>query len=239
MPLVTVTVLQYKPQHWYRAFANMGRWLMRPFVAEGLTFQKMLGSGQHYGLVPDLSRYVFLGVWDSEQQARQFFQSNDWQQHSRQTAQTGTLWLVPLKSHGLWDGQNPFTCSELSSQPVSELIGQPVSELTSQPVAVLTRATIRSSKLLDFWRHVPQARQRLQAQGDNLLFGIGVGEKPVVQQCTISVWRNASAIDGFAYRQSGHKEVVKLTRQRNWYAEELFARFAVLRAEGEVFAGIS
>ena len=73
--------------------------------------------------------------------------------------------------------------------------------------------------------------EHLAAQGDRLLFGIGVGEVPLVQQCTISVWRDAAAIDQYAYRQTGHREVVKLTRQRQWYSEELFARFAVLRWE--------
>ena len=136
-----------------------------------------------------------------------------------------TLYLEPYHAHGLWDGKNPFSANGNGST-----IGQPPNDNT--PVAVLTRATIRPGALVDFWQYVPTARQKLIDHKDNLLFAIGVGEKPVVQQCTISVWRNRAAVEQFAYRQSGHKEVVRRTRDRRWYSEELFARFTVLKAEG-------
>ncbi len=227
MSIVTVTVLNYQPGGQYRAFANVGRWMIRPFKAEGLQFQKLLGSGQNFGLVPNWSTYVFLGVWDTETQARHFFQTPDWQFYLEKTQATGTLWLQPFKSQGQWDGRNPFlTEVALQQNP------------PNQPIAVLTRATIRTRSLLDFWRHVPQARQRLNDHQQDLLFSIGVGEKPVVQQATISVWRDAAAVEQFAYRQSGHKEIVRLTRQRKWYSEELFARFTVLAMEGTLFTRV-
>lgn len=199
---------------------------MRPFQAGGLQFQKLMGSGRGFGIIPDFSTYVFLAAWDSEEAARQFFQSERWGQFIQKAHQTGTLWLEPLKSHGAWDKQNPFVPQT------------PVHSGGNLPVAVLTRATIRTGALLDFWRHVPQARSRLASHQHSLLFSIGVGEKPLVQQCTVSVWRDAAAIDQFAYRQSGHKEIVRATRQRRWYTEELFARFTVWRAEGAVFASV-
>lgn len=230
MSIVTVTVLKYRSGGRYRAFANVGRWMMRPFRAEGLRFQKLLGSGQNFGLMPDLSTYVFLSVWDTETQARQFFQTPDWQFFLEKTEATGTLWLQPFKSQGNWDGANPFGSS-------ADLAG--VNPNPESPVAVLTRATIRTRSLLDFWRHVPQARQRLNDHRDDLLFSIGVGEKPVTQQATVSVWRNAAAVEQFAYRQSGHKEIVRMTRQRKWYSEELFARFTVLATEGALFGPLA
>ncbi|GAA4458487.1 hypothetical protein GCM10023189_30840 [Nibrella saemangeumensis] len=223
--VVTFTILRYHSGQQYHAFANIGRWMMKPFSAGGLRFQKMMGSGRGFGLIPDFSTYVFLAVWDNEQAARSFFQADRWQQYSRKAAQTGTLWMEPIKSHGQWSGENPFAPEQ--AQVITPNL----------PVAVLTRATIRTGALLDFWRHVPQARSRLGEQ-PNLLFSIGVGEKPLVQQCTVSVWRNAAAIDQFAYRQSGHKEIVKATRQRRWYTEELFARFSVRSAEGSIFTTI-
>ena len=228
MPIITITVFQYKPLARFRAFANMGRVLMQPPQEDGLRFSRLMGSGLNFGLIPNLSTYVFLGVWDDDAAARAFPQTAIYRQLSDGVQQTGTLYLQPQRAHGLWDGQNPF--SESASRSVGESV--------SQPVVVLTRATIRPRALLDFWRHVPQARQRLTAHADDLLFGIGVGEVPVVQQCTISVWRNAAAIDQYAYRKSGHKEVVRLTRERKWYTEEMFARFSVLRADGELFAPV-
>lgn len=219
MTYVTVTVFRYHPRARFRAFANMGRVLMQPVKAEGLRFSKLMGSGIDFGLVPDLSTYVHLGVWESEQQADSFRQTDAHQNLGRGTEHISTLGLSPLKSHGLWDGVNPFAA--ISEQPAANASEQ------KSLIAVLTRATIRPRALPDFWRHVPQARQRLREQGGNLLFGIGVGEVPLVQQCTLSIWRDAAAVDQYAYRQSGHREVVRLTRQRDWYSEELFARFAV------------
>lgn len=224
MSLVTVTVFHYHPRARFRAFANMGRVLMQPIRAEGLRFSKLMGSGIDFGLVPDFSTYVHLGVWESERHASAFGQTRAYQHLAHGTDRVSTLHLSPLKSHGMWDGMNPF-----------QVGSEAVLRLPTQQVAVLTRATIRPRALPDFWRHVPQARQRLRDQADNLLFGIGVGEVPLVQQCTISVWRDVAAVEQYAYRQSGHREVVRLTRQRQWYSEELFARFAVLRMEGNLF----
>ena len=242
MSIVTVTVFCYEPRARFRAFANMGRVRMQPLRDKGLQFGKLLGSGIDFGLIPDFSTYVFLGVWDYTS-THAFLQTDIYEHLSQGTQQTSTLYLQTQRAHGLWDGQNPF------HESVSRSVGKSGSQSTeprttndklqtTNPVAVLTRATIRPRALLDFWRHVPQARQRLTDQGDDLLFGIGVGEVPLMQQCTISVWRNAAAVDRYAYHQSGHREVVRRTRERNWYAEELFARFTVLRAEGAMFAPV-
>lgn len=231
MPIVTVSVFQYGSGSRFRAFANMGRMMMRPFVVEGLTFQKFLGSGHNFGLLPNFSTYVFLGVWDTQTQANQFLTSPDFAILTVGTEKVRTLYLKPYQAHGLWDGVKPFTVNNEQLTMNSGDDGKLVAAHYSL-VAVLTRATIRTGALFDFWRHVPAARQKLIDHKDNLLFAIGVGEKPVVQQCTITVWRNSDAVNQFAYRQSGHKEVVRLTRQRKWFNEELFARFTVLKADG-------
>lgn len=231
MSIVTVTVFHYEPLARFRAFANMGRVLLQPFRAEGLRFSKLMGTGINFGLIPNLSTYVFLGVWEDDITARAFAQTDIYQQLSQGSGQTSTLYLQPQRAHGLWDGQNPFDLPHES--PTTNRKRQ-----TNAPVAVLTRATIRTRALPDFWQHVPQARQRLTDHADDLLFGIGAGEVPLVQQCTISVWRDAAAVDRYAYRQSGHREVVRLTRERKWYVEDLFARFTVLRAEGALFAPV-
>lgn len=237
MSIVTITVLQYEPLSRLRAFANMGRVLSSPFRAEGLEFSKLMGSGFNFGVIPNLSTYVFLGVWNDDRAARTFPQTEIYHRLSQGTGQTSTLYLQPQRAHGLWDGQNPFNFSQ-ESRTTNHKSRWGTAQ-TTNPVAVLTRATIRPRALLDFWRHVPQARQRLTDHADDLLFGIGVGEVPLIQQCTISVWRDAAAVDRYAYRQSGHKEVVRLTRERKWYSEELFARFDVLQAEGDLFEPVN
>ena len=58
-----------------------------------------------------------------------------------------------------------------------------------------------------------------------LALSIGVGEWPLIQQATISIWKTQAEMMDYAYKNQKHKEVVKLTRQLKWYKEELFARF--------------
>lgn len=68
---------------------------------------------------------------------------------------------------------------------------------------------------------------------EGLLFAIGIGEVPIVQQATFSLWENSRLMQQYAYRSPHHKEVVKRTRELGWYKEELFARFHPYRSEGE------
>ncbi|MCY7359706.1 MAG: DUF3291 domain-containing protein [Rudanella sp.] len=237
MPIITVTVLQYRPGARLRAFANMGRVMMKPFVAEGLTFHKLLGSGHNLGLMPNFSTYVFLGVWDTETQAEQFLASAQFEILTQGTDDVSTLYLEPYQAHGSWDGVNPFSVSSDQSRRGTAAVssnGSTSRKPSGSLVAVLTRATIRPGALFEFWRNVPAVRQKMADHKDNLLFAIGVGEKPVVQQCTISVWRSSEAINQFAYRQSGHKEVVRESRTRHWFNEDLFARFRVRKVSGSM-----
>jgi len=49
----------------------------------------------------------------------------------------------------------------------------------------------------------------------------------------VSVWRNAADLVGFAYRHPEHRAAIIRTPAKGWYAEELFARFAVLDVVGD------
>ncbi|TGE29944.1 spheroidene monooxygenase [Hymenobacter metallicola] len=186
----------------------------------GLRFQKLLGSGAGgFGALPNLRRYGFMAVWDSAEAAAQFFATHPlWQQYQQRTQEIWTAELAPLKSHGLWDGVNPFDYQ-------AEDAG------AEGPVAVLTRASIRWTKALRFWRYVAPTSATV-AQAPGVRAAIGLGELPVVRQATFSLWESAQAMQHYAYRSDKHKEVIRLTRQENWYGEELFARFRVLASVG-------
>ena len=67
-----------------------------------------------------------------------------------------------------------------------------------------------------------------------LLVALGVGERQVGLQGTFSMWESAAALRSFAYAGRAHAEVVRQTARQRWYAEELFAGFAVLDAAGTV-----
>ncbi len=71
-----------------------------------------------------------------------------------------------------------------------------------------------------------------------LLLAIGIGEAPVGLQGTFSVWQDNRSLTDFAHRRDrAPRRDRQRTRELGWYAEELFARFAVLDAEGRFGGG--
>jgi hypothetical protein len=67
-----------------------------------------------------------------------------------------------------------------------------------------------------------------------LATAFGIGEAPVGVQGTFSVWRDSAAIHDFAYMGAAHREAISRTADVGWYAEELFARFALLESMGTI-----
>ncbi|MBN8682537.1 MAG: hypothetical protein J0L99_07785 [Chitinophagales bacterium] len=191
--------------------------------APGLQFYKLMGSGAGNGfsLWPNWRVYSLLGVWESEAAHQDFWQHNPFALAAQRRAEEQLrVHLRPLRTHGTWDGVNPFT-DRLSEQPLRP----------EQAVAVLTRARVRTQRLPEFWRHVPGSSASLEGR-PGLKLQIGVGETPLIYQATFSVWDNFEAVQQFAYRDKAHGEVVRKTRDRNWYAEDMFTRFAVEGIEG-------
>jgi hypothetical protein len=108
----------------------------------------------------------------------------------------------------------------------------PSSGRTGGMVLALTRARLRPAKALTFWKAVPPVARAL-AGAPGLLARFGVGEAPVGWQGTVSVWRSAADLTTFAYRQPEHRAVIAATPAIRWYAEDLFARFAVRDISGD------
>lgn len=209
------------------AFAQMGRmtgWPLANPLADvaGLRFGRLLGSGggNGFALRPNFGVYAFLGHWDDRAAADAFLSSHPWLLAAKhRTRERATFYLKPTMTHGEWGGRKPFTPEPDAYNPAG-------------PVAVITRATIRTRKLPDFWRYVPKTSASIYDQPARLL-SLGVGEYPVFMQATFSLWTSGKAMQDFAYRSEHHKEVVKLTRERNWYKEEMFTRFQVLEVDGQ------
>lgn len=224
MFLTTVSVFTLAPGHRRWALAQMGTAPGALRRAAGLRFCKLLGSGAAggFGLWPNLDRYALLAVWDSADAASAFFGQHPWwAAYQRRCRETWTAHLLPLRAHGRWDGQQPF--------------GEPEGPADAGPVAVLTRASINWLKTPRFWRYVAPTSAAL-ANAPGVVLALGLGELPVVRQATFSVWRSAAAMQQYAYRDPRHREAMRLTRHEDWYSEELFARFRVLRSEGTVDA---
>ena len=185
---------------------------------KGLKFYKMLGTGAGAGfsLRPDFSTYALLTVWDTEQcKLKAFDKAAILQAFFDRSAEQRIYSLRPIHTYGNWSGQSPFKVQK---------------PLGNKPIGVITRATLNPNRLLDFWRHVPQASRAIK-QAKGVGFFKGIGEWPFVQQATFSVWESAEAIRTFAYVSQAHASIVKKTRQRKWYKEDMFNRFEVLSEE--------
>lgn len=208
-------------------FLQMGRvpdlpGIPSPFVAvPGLRFSRLLGSGagNGFGLRPNLGVYALLGHWTDRAAAERYFAEDAWfGQARRRSNEVATFYLDATMTHGQWGGERPFPDHRDAYDP-------------ARPVAVITRATIRTRKLIDFWRHVPRTSAAVYEHPARKL-SVGIGEYPAFMQATFSLWTTGKAMMDFAYRDDHHREVIRLTRARNWYKEEMFTRFTVVDVVG-------
>ncbi|TVP43686.1 MAG: spheroidene monooxygenase [Mongoliibacter sp.] len=187
---------------------------------QGLTFYKILGSGVRNGFsaIPNFGTYVLLCVWESEADSSKFFKEHPFfKTYQKRSVENFTVYLHFAESHGVWDGTQPFTKNCKLS--------------LDKPVLILTRASIRLNKLWSFWNKVGKVSKSLNHY-DDVVLSIGVGEWPLIQQATLSIWRTQSEMLDYAYKNPKHKEVVLLSRKLNWYKEEMFARFVPYKFEG-------
>jgi hypothetical protein len=56
-------------------------------------------------------------------------------------------------------------------------------------------------------------------------------------QGTFSLWRDSAALTRFAYDGAPHRTAISEAARRDWFAEALFARFAVLATAGTIDGG--
>ncbi len=187
----------------------------------GLTFSKLLGTGSGRTFTvrdADPRHWAILCCWSDPESARRFDDSpvvHRWDTRSEERAK---ITLRPLTSRGSWSNRQPF--------------GAPISHRWDGPIAAITRARIKPRHWPTFWRAVPPVSLDLRRH-DGLKLAIGIGEAPVGLQGTFSLWRDSKALTDFAQRGDAHQEAVRRTAEIGWYAEELFARFAVLELDGD------
>ncbi|GEO06812.1 hypothetical protein AAE02nite_44760 [Adhaeribacter aerolatus] len=219
--ITTLTLFGIQKGHWRWGLAQMGTMPPRLQQTPGLQFFKLLGSGKGrvFSLTPDFYLYGLMAVWETEAQADIFFSHSDiireYQEHCQES---WTVKLLPLKAHGKWDGKSPF-------------IPAPEYNQINGPLAVLTRASINLRALPAFWKYGKETSKALE-QAPGLVAAVGLGELPFVRQATFSIWENEQQMVQYAYQNAHHQQVIRKTRQDNWYAEELFARFRVISATG-------
>jgi len=219
MQTISIRFLRFKGFSKKRfALAAMGKSRFTPWVGEGLVFAKHLGVGKGNGfsLIPDFSTYAFLGVFESESHSSDFFHRNtQWLDYSSQSNDVTGWDGFAIKGHGTWNQQQPFEFYDLPPN-------------FDGKIAVITRASIRWSQAWRFWMNVPASSKNIEQQ-EGLLLAKGVGELPIVEQATFSLWNSQKELDQFAYRSRQHAPMIKKTRQYNWYKEEMFIRMAIFK----------
>ena len=186
--LTTITFFKFrKNKSW--AFAQMGLLPRKLQKTEGLSFFKLMGTGggNGFSLRPDFGTYALLGVWESQNAASDFFEKNETiNRYKSKAFATRTIKMISLKSNGFWSGQNPFPEQK------------PIKSGKKMPVAIITRATLRFSKLISFWKSVPAASAAIE-QAKGVKYFKGIGEWPFIQQATLSLWDSFDSVNNFAY----------------------------------------
>ena len=221
MPAVTTLTLFTFKRNKFWAFKQMGIAAGKLKSVEGLQFFKFLGTGggSGFSLSPDFSTYAFLGVWNDRSQYNDCMNEHPvFLQYKEKASSQRELVLSPVNSHGKWSGKNPFKTQENQKSRFED---------SNLKAVVITRATLRWNRLLSFWKAVPAASRAINnAQG--VSYFKGIGELPFIQQATVSIWESFEAVNTFAYKGKEHATIVKETKQKKWYKEDLFSRFFLI-----------
>jgi spheroidene monooxygenase len=187
-------------------------------------FWKLCGSGTGEGFTPrpNWDVWAILAVWPDEGTARAAMADSPvWARWRARAVEGCTIYLSSLSARGVWAGVNPFL-----PEPGDSSTPNP-----QAPLAALTRATVKPARALRFWGRVPDISAMI-GQDPNVMFKIGIGEVPLLHQVTFSIWPDAGAMAAFARGNGPHGQAIRAVRDEGWFAEELYARFTVLGAEG-------
>ncbi len=238
--ICSITIVRYPNWLAWAGFLSMALFRLPLMFNKKISFWKLMGTGKNgsFDKTPDLSQWAIL-VIDQIEPASQptpwvdplhpeeenhylkkrygkfiaawwrFFNCESW-----------TILLEPIEGHGLWDGKQPFG-------PV------PMKSDYEGPIAILTRATIKLSKLKDFWGNVDKVASRM-ASAPGFQTSFGIGEVPWIKQATFSIWSSKADMKAFAYQMQEHAAVIAKTRKEKWYSEDLFMRFRPLGSFGKV-----
>lgn len=222
--LVTVHLWGVRRAAVPRALARMATQRRALARLPGLSFAKLLGTGSGRTFDfrdADLTHWALVACWQHPGDAVLLTGGPLGLAWERDADETLSMRLSPLTSRGRWSGCEPFGAAAASPPR------------WRGPVAAITRARLVPRRAVGFWRAVPAVTADLH-RGDVAapVFTVGIGEAPIGLQGTLSLWRSAADLADFAYRRPAHVAVMAETSRRGWYAEELFARFAVREVTG-------
>jgi spheroidene monooxygenase len=227
--VVVILLVDYLAKHRAWAWLRMVQGAAVLKDTSGLLFGKVMGSGHGggFGLRPSSSHQGLVCLFENEASAIAFTESTVVSSSIERAREHWLARLAITSARGQWD-QQPWgvTRRESLENP------QDYDALTNSagPVAALTRGSIRPAKALSFWRYAPPAQADLKtAPGCQL--SMGLGEAPLVRQCTFSLWDDADQMVAYA-RSGAHQQAITAAYKNDYFAESMFLRMRVLAMEG-------
>ena len=222
--VLVMLLVDYATQH--RAWGWLRLAQGAAFLKEtpGLLFAKVMGSGQNGGfsLRPSSSHQGLVCMFESQHQAEQFIEGPLVQAYRDRARECWVGLLDITSARGAWDRQSwgvtPPSC-----------LHHPVDE--TAPMAALTRASIRPAKAMAFWRKAPASQASLD-QAPGCLLAMGLGEAPLIRQCTFSVWRDTSSMLNFAQQGANH-QAIQAAYKQDFFSESMFVRMRILSMRGD------
>lgn len=226
---VAVAVLiDYLPEHrrwgWLRLMQGSSALKDVP----GLLFGKVMGSGSNGGfsLRPSSSHQGVIALFKQAEHALAFLDGPQMAAFQQRAARCWSALLSVESARGAWDGMS-WDRSPLPT-PLPELVSP---EPQPQWLAALTRASIRPAKAMSFWKQAPATEADLR-RSPGCLLAMGLGEAPLLRQCTFSVWQDTASM--LAYSMNGaHKRAVENAYSRGYFSESMFVRMRVLQSRGQ------
>ena len=226
--VVVLNQLQRQHQSWAWLRMAQGPGALRG--TPGLRFGKVMGSGAGggFGLRPSPSHQSLLAVFEHIDQAHAFVKGPLVQAYRERSADHWCGVLQVVSARGQWDAMAwaPTEAAQMGNFAASP----PDSDSDSAPLAALTRASIRPAKAMAFWRNAP-ATQAAMRQAAGCRLAIGLGEVPLIRQCTLSLWDNTASMLAYA-QQGAHLQAAQAAYRHQFFSESLFVRLRLLAQQG-------
>jgi spheroidene monooxygenase len=196
---------------------------------KGLLFSKVMGSGHEGGFVlrPSPSHQGLICIFDRVSSVKLFLQSEliaSYRSNAREFV-WGMYSITSAK--GSWDSV-AWGVSDASA--LDGVYPSAEEDDESTTIAVLTRASIKPAHAVAFWRFAPATQKDLPA-AKGCLLAMGMGEAPLLRQCTFSVWRSLDDVDSYA-RHGAHQKAIETSYRRDFFSESMFVRMRPLEIHG-------
>ena len=230
--MVVALLVDFMKSHrswgWMRLVAGPAAYKALP----GLLGAKVMGSGHGGGftLRPSATHQGLLCRFDTADHAMDFLHGEQVQAYRERARECWAGLMAVTSARGEWDAQ-AWGLSDAGSATLGDDWHKRLPAVHEpQPLAVLTRASIHPAKATAFWRHAPAAQASLDA-AEGCLLSMGLGEAPLVRQCTFSLWQDEAAMTAYA-RQGAHQLASSAAWQQKFFSESLFLRMRMLRMAG-------